>query len=141
VARLRRINGRYDPSKLTFHFRKQAGAPVQLPERVGTAVYTDRAREELVIDLLDESRALLVVCGGARTTEEIEWAVCRAVGVVPLACSGGAAYRYWEDNQANPPKLGGRRTDPAIWARLNDSDPAVAAKAAHQLLQQAMYQH
>jgi hypothetical protein len=27
MARLRRIDGRYDPGKLTFHFRKQAGYP------------------------------------------------------------------------------------------------------------------
>ncbi|MDO3636041.1 SIR2 family protein [Mycolicibacterium arseniciresistens] len=140
VAALRRIEGRYDPAKLTFHFRKKSGPPVQLPDRVGTAIYADRTREELVVDLLDESRAMLVVRGGSKTTEEIEWAVARDVGVVPLACSGGAAYDYWEANQTAPPGLGARPTDTGLWARLNDPDPANAAEAAHQLLAQAMYQ-
>jgi len=140
VAALRRIDGRYDPAKLTFHFREKVGPPVQLPDRVGTAIYTDRTRENLVIDLLDESRAMLVVCGGSKTAEEIEWAVLREVGVVPLACSGGAAYDYWAANLSAPPDLGARPTDVALWTRLNDPDPANAAAAAHQLLAQAMYQ-
>lgn len=140
VAALRRLDGRYDPAKLTFHFRKKSGPPVQLPDRVGTAIYTDRTREDLVIDLLDESRAMLVVGGGSKTTEEIEWAAARDVGVVPLASSGGAAYDYWAANETAPPDLGGRPTDAGLWARLNDPDPASAADAAHQLLAQAMYQ-
>ncbi len=140
VAALRRIDGRYDPAKLTFHFREKPGPPVQLPDRVGTAIYTDRARENLVIDLLDESRAMLVIGGGSKTAEEIQWAVARDVGIVPLACSGGAAYSYWDANKNAPPDLGTRPTDAALWARLNDPDPANAAEAAHQLLAQAMYQ-
>ncbi|SIM08046.1 SIR2 family protein [Mycobacteroides abscessus] len=140
VARLRRIDGRYDATKLTFHFRERPGPPVQLPERVGTAVYTDRDRERLVIDLLDESRAMLVIGGGSRTAEEIEWATRRDVGVVPLASSGGAAYSYWEERRSNPPDLGGRSTDVDLWTHLNDPDPAASASAAHKLLKQAMYQ-
>lgn len=140
VAKLRRIDGRYDPTKLTFHFRKKDGPPVRLPDRVGTAIYTDRSREQLVTGLLDESRAMLVICGGSRTTEEIEWAVSRDVGVVPLASSGGAAYSYWEAHKSNPPVLGGRPTPVGAWERLNAADPANAAEVAHTLLEQAMYQ-
>jgi hypothetical protein len=141
VARLRRIDGRYDPAKLTFHFReKNNELPAQLQERVGTAVYTDMSRETLVVSLLDESRALLAIRGGERTSEEIEWAANRDVGVVPLACSGGAANSYWAANRNNPPDLGGLPTDPELWERLNDADTTIAARAAHQLLVQAMYQ-
>jgi hypothetical protein len=141
VARLRRIDGRYDPAKLTFHFREKAGEPpAQLQERVGTAIYTDMSRETLVASLLAECRALLAVRGGARTREEIDWAVNRDVGVVPLACSGGAANDYWAANRHSPPDLGGQPTDPALWEALNDPDPDAAAVAAHQLLLQAMYQ-
>jgi hypothetical protein len=141
VARLRRIDGRYDPSKLAFHFREKKGEPpAQLQERVGTAVYTDMSRETLVASLLDESRALLAIRGGDRTTEEIDWAVNRHVGVVPLACSGGAAHQYWAANRNNPPDLGGLPTDPALWEALDSPDPDAAAGAAHQLLMQAMYQ-
>jgi hypothetical protein len=113
------------------------------PHRSGvnqTGGSPDRSREQLVIDLLDESRAMLVIRGGSRTTEEIDWAVTRDVGVVPLACSGGAAYEYWEANRSNPPDLGSRPTDTTLWARLNDAKPANAARAAHELLAQAMYQ-
>jgi hypothetical protein len=141
VARLRRIDGRYDAAKLTFHFReKNNEPPAQLQERVGTAVYTDMSRETLVASLLDESRALLAIRGGERTSEEIEWAANRDVGVVPLACSGGAANSYWAANRNYPPDLGGLPTDPELWERLNDADTAIAAQAAHQLLVQAMYQ-
>lgn len=141
VARLRRIDGRYDPSKLAFHFReKKAEPPAQLQERVGTAVYTDMSRDTLVASLLDESRALLAIRGGDRTTEEIDWAVNRHVGVVPLACSGGAAHQYWAANRNNPPDLGGLPTDPALWEALNSPEPDAAAGATHQLLVQAMYQ-
>ncbi|EUA17546.1 hypothetical protein I553_10604 [Mycobacterium xenopi 4042] len=94
VARLRRINGRYDPAKLTFHFREKAGEPpAQLQERVGTVNFTDMSRETLVVSLLAESRALLAIRGGERTAEEIDWAAKRDVGVVPLACSGGRPRR------------------------------------------------
>jgi SIR2-like protein len=141
VARLRRFCGSYDPSKLTFHFREKKGEPpAQLQERVGTAIYTDMSRETLVKSLLTESRALLAIRGGDRTREEIDWAVGSDVGVVPLACSGGAALKYWSANRNNPPDLGGMPTDPDLWEPLNDPDPAVAAAAAHRLLIQAMYQ-
>lgn len=141
VARLRRIDGRYDAAKLTFHFREKAGEPpAQLDERVGTVIYTDMSRETLVASLLAESRALLAIGGGDRTREEIDWAVNRDVGVVPLACSGGASYDYWAANRHSPPDLGGLPVDPALWEALNDPHPDAAAAAAHQLLLQAMYQ-
>jgi hypothetical protein len=141
VARLRRIDGRYDPSKLAFHFREKAGEkPAQLDERVGTAIYTDKSREMLVTSLLDDSRALLAIRGGSRTSEEIDWATCRHVGVVPLGGSGGAAHDYWAAHHSDPPDLGGRRTDPVVWDALGSRDPSAAADAAHRLLRQAMYQ-
>jgi hypothetical protein len=98
------------------------------------------SRETLVASLLAESRALLAIRGGDRTGEEIDWAVARDVGVVPLACSGGAALEYWSANRNNPPDLGGMPIDPDLWEPLNDPDLAVAAAAAHRLLIQAMYQ-
>lgn len=140
VARLRRRDGRYDPSKLTFHFREKEGEkPAPLDERVGTAIYTDKSREKLVTSLLDDSRALLAIRGGPRTAEEIDWAISQYVSVVPLACSGGAAYEYWADHRSDPPNLGGQPTDPIIWENLNSIDVDVAADAARKLLSQAMY--
>jgi len=141
IARIRRAEGRYDPSLLVFHSRKKEGQPppAEMDERIGTAVFDDLEREPLVRKLLNESRAVLVLGGRDRTAEEIGWATDYGLGVVPLAASGGAAHAYWERCRANPPNLGGRETDPATWDLLG-GDVDVAARAAAALLTQAMYQ-
>lgn len=139
VARIQRAEGTYKAASLVFHFRRKAGAPPEMDERVGTAVFTDLEREPLVHGLLDESRAVLVIAGGDRTREEIEWSTSYGAGVVPLATSGGAAYEYWERHKSAPPDLGGQPTDPRTWQRLGFDDPIVAARAAASLLEQAMY--
>jgi len=64
VARILRAEGAYDPDQMSFYFRaKNEPAPI-LEERIGTAVYTDLAREELVPSRLDDCRALLASLGG-----------------------------------------------------------------------------
>lgn len=139
VARILRAEGTYDPAQLSFYFRaKNEPAPI-LEERVGTAVYTDLEREQLVPNLLDNCRALLAIRGRDRSTQEIAWAQDAGVGVVPLAASGGATRQYWERHRENPPDLGGRKVDLSVWSRLNHENHLVAARAAHQLLRQAMY--
>lgn len=139
LSRIRRAEGTYDPARLVFHFRKKDGPPPQeMDERVGTAIFHDRDRESLARDVLDESRAVLVLGGGERTQEEIAWAIELGLGVVPLAASGGAAKTYWEIHRTAPPDLGGRATDAATWERLG-ADLDVAARAAATLLAQAMY--
>jgi hypothetical protein len=139
VAKTRRKEGTYDPSKLLIHFRGKNEPPVVPDDRVGTSIYSDLTREQLVPSVLDNCRALIAICGGSRTSDEITWALERHVAVIPLAASGGAAHTYWEANNAAPPNLGSRATDPATWALLNDADPNVAARAAKKLLDQAMY--
>lgn len=139
LARIRRAEGTYDPSRLVFHSRRKEGPPpVEMDQRIGTSVFDDLEREPLVRSLLDESRAVLVLGGGTRTAEEIAWATEFGLGVVPLGASGGTAHEYWEQHRADPPDLGGRQTDPATWDRLG-ADVDVAARAAAQLLAQAMY--
>lgn len=140
VASVRRRENRYDASMLRLYFRRKEGRPpAELDERVGTAVFTDDEREPLVNRLLDESRAVVVVGGGARTRQEVDWASSYGVGVVPLPGAGGTAREYWEANRAHPPDLGGQATSPELWNRLSDSDSTVAARAAGALLEQAMY--
>lgn len=141
IARIRRAEGKYDPSRLVFHSRKKEGQPppAEMDERIGTTVFDDLERAPLVRNLLDESRAVLVLGGGDRTREEIGWATEFGVGVVPLAASGGAAHRYWESRRSSPPDLGGRKTGRATWDLLG-SDVDVATRAAAALLKQAMYQ-
>lgn len=139
LARIRRAEGTYDPTRLVFHSRRKEGPPpIEIDERVGTSVFDDLEREPLVRGLLDESRAVLVLGGGHRTAEEIEWATELGLGVVPLGASGGTAQQYWEKHRASPPNLGGRETDHATWERLG-ADADVAARAAATLLAQAMY--
>lgn len=142
VARIRRPEASYDPTKLTFYFRTKNDPAPPLDERVGTAIYTDLEREPLVGSILDECRALIAVQGGDRTAEEITWANERGLGIVPLAMSGGAALAEWQKHTDSGvlPELGGRSVDPAAWARLNDPDAVVATRAAVLLLEQAMYE-
>jgi hypothetical protein len=139
VARTRRSEGIYDPSKIVIHFRGKNEPPVVPEERVGTAIYTDLTREELVPSILEHCRALIAICGGDRTTKEITWANERRVAVIPIAAAGGAAADYWDSYKAAPPDIGSRPTDPETWNRLNDADPTVVARAAKKLLDQAMY--
>ncbi len=139
IARIRRAEKTYDASRLVFHSRRKDGPPpVRMDERVGTSVFDDLDREPLVKGLLDESRAVLVLGGGTRTAEEIEWASRFGLGVVPFAVSGGAARDYWETHRADPPDLGGHGVERAAWERLG-ADADVAARAAAALLAQAMY--
>lgn len=139
VARARRAEGTYDPDALTFHFRAKDEPPPQMDMRLGTAVYTDLSREELVGQLLDECRAMVVIRGGGRTTEEIAWAQARGVGVIPVATSGGAARDYWIGCADTLPALGGQPVSQQTWQNLNSDQNAVVARAAHALLRQAMY--
>lgn len=140
VAVIRKAEGKYDPSKIRFSFRRSTSHAPGMDSRVGMAIYTDLTREELVPELLNDCRALLAIHGAGRTEEEIAWARGRGVGVVPMAASGGAAKAYWEALDLHDlPKLGGQDVDPAVWHRLNDSSPAIATRAAMDLLAQAMY--
>lgn len=140
IADIRRAENTYDAAEIAFHFRKKeaSGAP-EMSERIGTAVYTDLDREPLVATLLDGSRALVAVGGSAGTREEIEWARQRGVGVVALAGAGGAAETYWQDQRSDPPELGGMPVNCEDWERLGHVNPVVAARAALDLLTQAMY--
>jgi SIR2-like domain len=139
VARTRKIERIYDPSKIVIHFRGKDQPPVVPDERVGTSIYTELTREELVPHVLDNCRALIAIRGGSRTAEEIRWATDRRVAVIPIAASGGAAAAYWNATKAAPPDIGSRPTDPQTWNRLGASDPDVVARAAKKLLDQAMY--
>lgn len=139
VARLRRTEGTYDPSSLVIHFRGKDKPPVTLEERVGTSIYSDLEREDLVAGVLDQCRALVAVCGGHRTAEEIAWASDRRVAVIPIASSGGAAHDYWEAHRSAPPDIGSRPTDAHTWDLLGDNNSTTAARAAKKLLVQAMY--
>jgi hypothetical protein len=138
LAELLRAHGRYTPDRFRIYFAKEPG--VQAPpmdSRVGTAIFTDLEPEELVGSVFDECRTLLVIGGGRRTSEEVQWALDRSVSVVPLASSGGTARAMWDASDA-PQDLGGRPCDPQVWSNLADPDPDVAVMAAMSAIDQAM---
>lgn len=140
VAEIRKAENKYNPDKIRFSFRQSTRHAPPMDSRVGTAVYTDLTREQLVTELLNDCRALLAIHGTDRTPEEIDWARERGVGVIPLAASGGAAKAYWDAQDPHDlPKLGGQDVDPTVWRRLDDTSPAIATRAAMELLAQAMY--
>jgi hypothetical protein len=139
VARQQRPVGQYDPARLLLFFRKKDEPVPQMDERVGTAVFTDLTRAELVVSVLSDCRAMLVIGGGDRTAEEVGWAREQGVGVVPLAASGGMARATWEAADGVPPLLGGRPAESGDWALLANDDASVAVLAAVRLLRQAMY--
>ena len=139
IALARRAEDTYDPNALTFHFRAKDEPPPPMEMRLGTAVYTDLPREQLVGQLLDECRAMVVLRGSKRTAEEIAWAEARGVGIIPIAASGGTAQDYWAARSSTPPILGGQPVRQQTWQNLNSDQHAVVARAAHALLKQAMY--
>lgn len=141
VAHHHRVDGTYRPQDFEFHHRESSRPPEQPTERLGTFYFHGKSREELVPALLDEVRAMVVIGGGDRTAEEAQWARVAGVGVVPIGCSGGTAENLWRQGSSFPPLLGGRVADIATWERLGNSDAAVAAAAALDLLDQAMYFH
>ncbi len=73
VGQHRRAERTYAAPQFEFHFRKASRPPERLEERLGTALYHDCEREELVPLLLDECRAMVVIGGKDRTPEEIRW--------------------------------------------------------------------
>lgn len=138
LAELLRANGRYTPDRFRIYFRKNPGEQTPLMDtHFGTAIFTDLEREELVGSVLDNCRALLVICGGSGTREEVRLALERGVSVIPLASSGATARAVW-DSSTTPPDLGGRPCDPQIWHNLADPDPDVAVMAAITAIDQAM---
>jgi hypothetical protein len=136
----------YEPEALLLYFRAKSGEPppTTLTDRIGTAIYSAQERHPLVDDVIESCRAVVVIGGGDRTLEEIELALERGLGVVPVAASGGAAEQAWEAagrEDADPRRLslGGRRAPPDLWRRLADSDEFVVAQALERLLAQALY--
>jgi hypothetical protein len=141
----RRATDQYDPSALRLYFRSKPGEPPPpLTERVGTAVFSHHDRHPLVDEVMEGCRAMLLIGGGNRTTEEVDLALELGLGVVPIAASGGAALAAWEAATAAGADsrrllVGGRTADSAIWAQLGSSDVYLARQAATTLLEQAMY--
>lgn len=137
----RRSMGSYEPDGVQLFFRAKDEKPPPLPERIGTAIYTDRTREELREEVLSDCRASLIIGGGTNTQAEFELARSLGVPVIPVAASGGAARASWDEMRAelNSLEFGGRPIDVGDFEALADDDPAVVAAAVARLVGQAMH--
>jgi DNA protecting protein DprA len=138
--------GTYDPEVLRLYFRHKTGEPPPpiLTERIGTAVFSPHDRHPLVDGVIEGCRAMVIIGGGTRTLEEVDIALERGLGVVPIAASGGAARAAWEAAlapDADPRRLllGGHAASKEMWQKLADADELVVQQAAGLLLEQAMY--
>ncbi|TDE31040.1 SIR2 family protein [Actinomadura sp. 6K520] len=133
-------NSRYSPDRISFYFRESKETPPLLPRRMGTAVYTGWTREEMLADVLPQCRAVLVLGGGDRTSEEVEMARQAQIPVIPVPTSGGTAARVYETVSIED-LLGADVTDEdrRDWENLNDSEPEIVAMAASHLVRRTMF--
>lgn len=89
----------YDPERIRFYFRKRPEIDyVPRPkDRVGTAIYSEAPREELVPKTLRSSRAVFVAGGGEHTRDETVWARRLGLPIVALPIDGGVALEVWDE--------------------------------------------
>lgn len=140
LAALLRAKGSYDPSRIEIYFRQKDEPAPPLDTRLGTAIYSNLERKALVKSVLQGCRAMLVIGGGPRTVQEIDWARELGVGVVPLPTSSGTAHTYYDKIGDTPPQLGSAPASVRTWHNLGSNNLGVACSAASELLRQAMYQ-
>jgi hypothetical protein len=131
--------GKYDPYKIQLHFRRSPDPAPPLPERIGTAIYSEHGKEDLRLEVLRECRAAVVVGGGATTHEEVDVATALRLPIVPVACTGGSAQATW--NRLTPDGAGLPDTAEVKrdWQNLNEADIDIAAAAASRLIATGMY--
>jgi hypothetical protein len=138
---LEELDDHYDPDRMML-VRRHRGEPVDPPNlRSGTVTFIGEDPSTLRDRVFDQVRAVLVLGGSEGTSEEVTRARERGMGVVPMACSGGTALAIWEEMTVDlgSCEVGGRRIDPAVFARLNSTDTADSVDAAVELAKQAMY--
>ncbi len=131
----------YVPDGVQFFFRAKDEEPPPLSERIGTAIYTDRTREQLREEVLSNCRASLIIGGGTNTRAEFEFAKAIGVPAIPVAASGGVARESWDEMrvQLDSLRFGGRPIDSGDFEALAHGDPQVVAAAAGRLIRQAMH--
>lgn len=133
-------NDEYSPERIRFYFRKSSSPPPPIGQRMGTAVYTDWTREEILANVLPECRAVLVLGGGDRTRDEIDRAMDLRLPVIPVPVTEGSAMSVYADLTIE--RLLGREAsaaDERDWNNLNDTDENVVATAVLRLVRRTMY--
>ncbi|GAA3271565.1 SIR2 family protein [Dactylosporangium vinaceum] len=135
-----RAIGKYNPSRIGFHFRESHSPPPPLPERAGTAVYASKEVDELRAELFPNCRAMLVLGGGTTTKTEVETAQKLQLPIIPLPGSEGTARRIYETSTIEDLLGGGvSDADRRDWKFLANPEFGVSAHAAVRLVRRAMY--
>lgn len=141
VATVLRPEGNYQAERFEFHFRHKSGDRGGAPphdERVGSLIFSPLRLQDLRTSLIDGSRAMLVIGGGARTMEEVRLAQQKAVPVLPFAHAGGTALEIWEEMSGAPEDGSIAHEYPETFARLADQELTVALAACEQLILRAL---
>jgi hypothetical protein len=84
---------------------------------------------------------MVVLHGGEGTRREIDRAIEKRMGVVPLGMTGGTAKDFWDEMRSNLNAftLGGRPVSTEDFDGLGSGDPDVATESAVALIRQAMF--
>lgn len=141
LGRTLKAESRYDPARMRFFFRQRDTAVPELPQRMGTATFTEFPVERLREEVISNCRALVILGGGERTKIEARCAGRYKVPVIPIAASGGAARDIWEELSTNASYVGSANSlfTRADWNLLADLDSRVAIRAAKRMILHAMF--
>ncbi|MFD4694568.1 SIR2 family protein [Streptomyces sp. NPDC058463] len=141
LGRTLKAEGGYDPSRMRFFFRKRDAAVPELPQRMGTATFTDFPVEQLREFTISKCRAMVILGGGERTKLEVDCAQRHQVPIIPIAATGGAAREIWETLSQDLAYTGNTNSlfDGQDWSLLADSDPRVAVRAASRMALHSMF--
>jgi hypothetical protein len=134
--------GTYVPDDFVV-IRRPMPTPMQTPpnSRLGSVTFQGTEAEGLRSAAFAQVRAIVVIRGGDRTTQEIADAKALGYGVIAVGATGGPARTEWERQMADPSayRLGERDVEVGTLQLLVDSDPAVVAQATVKLLRQALF--
>jgi SIR2-like domain len=130
---------RYDANRLSVVRRVKAARLENddpLTTRFGSMVFTAEGTDDLRDRALHDVRAVLVIGGGTGTRNEVERASEAGHDIIGLPSAGGVGREIWTEMNANlgSYRLGNQAIDPALFARLNDTDQAAALAAVTELI-------
>jgi hypothetical protein len=111
-------------------------------ERFGQLKFVAADQTGLRGHAFESVRAMLLIGGSAGSEGEVTLATSRGIGVIPVAMTGGAAARVWKRISSDfaAYRLGNDPVDRRVFDRLNNArDPHSAARAAVQLVRQALF--
>jgi hypothetical protein len=131
-------------NRIRFYFNAPTRGSAKRPGTIGTQIYTQQDRLDLLATAMAECRAMLVLGGGGRTEEEVSRARALGLPVVPVAATGGYAERFWERETVAtsgiPVPAAVRDMADRHWRSLAQHDDVNAvALAAHRFVKWANY--